>query len=74
MMLDVVVAMQRQGTCLPGNKATVGQATIFHSKSKLCYNLQSVSHVLVSGTHLGPVINFSFTLKFSLDSCGFVNL
>jgi hypothetical protein len=27
--------------------------------------------VLVSGAHLGPTTNFSFSLKFSLDSCGF---
>jgi hypothetical protein len=38
---------------------------------KLNYDRQSV---LVSGTHLGPVTNFSFSLKFSLDSCGFVIL
>jgi hypothetical protein len=30
--------------------------------------------VLVSGAHLGPVTNFSFSLKFYLDSCGFVIL
>jgi hypothetical protein len=30
--------------------------------------------VLVSGAHLGPVTNFSFSLKFLLDSCGFVIL
>jgi hypothetical protein len=30
--------------------------------------------VLVSGTHLGPATNFSFALKFYLDSCGFVIL
>jgi hypothetical protein len=36
---------------------------------------QSVGQpVLVSGTHLGPVTNFSFSLKFPLDSCGFVIL
>jgi hypothetical protein len=29
---------------------------------------------LVSGTHLGPATNFSFSLKFPLDSCGFVIL
>jgi hypothetical protein len=28
--------------------------------------------VLVSGTHLGPATNFSFSLKFSLDRYGFV--
>jgi hypothetical protein len=30
--------------------------------------------VLVSGTHLGPATNFFLSLKFSLDSCGFVIL
>jgi hypothetical protein len=45
------------------------------SKSKLYYDRQSVGQsVLVSGTHLGPATNFSFSLKFSLDSCGFVIL
>jgi hypothetical protein len=44
-------------------------------KLKLNYDRQSVGHsVLVSGTHLGPVTNFSFSLKFSLGSCGFVIL
>jgi hypothetical protein len=37
------------------------------------YDRQSVGQsVLVSSAHLGPVINFSFSLKFSLDSCGLV--
>jgi hypothetical protein len=44
-------------------------------KLKLIYDRQSVGQsALVSGTHLGPVTNFSFSLKFSLDSCGFVIL
>jgi hypothetical protein len=44
-------------------------------KLKLIYDQQSVGQsVLVSGTHLGPTTNFSFSLKFSLDSCGFVIL
>jgi hypothetical protein len=30
--------------------------------------------VLVSGKHLGPATNVSFSLKFPLDSCGFVIL
>jgi hypothetical protein len=39
---------------------------------KLIYDRQSVGQsVLVSGAHLGPSTNFSFSLKFSLDSCGF---
>jgi hypothetical protein len=42
---------------------------------KLIYDRKSVGKsVLVSGAHLGPVTNFSFSLKFPLDSCGFVNL
>jgi hypothetical protein len=45
------------------------------SKWKSHYNRQSVGQsVLVSGTHLGPSTNFSFSLKFSLDSCRFVIL
>jgi hypothetical protein len=44
-----------------------------YDKSKLYYDWQAVvQSVLVSGTHLGPTTNFSFSLKFSLDSCGFV--
>jgi hypothetical protein len=42
-----------------------------NSKSKSHYDRQSV---LVSGAHLGPVTNFSFSLRFSLHSCGFVIL
>jgi hypothetical protein len=34
----------------------------------------SQSAVVVSGTHLGPATNFSISLKFTLDSCGFVIL
>jgi hypothetical protein len=45
-------------------------------KLKLIYDLQSVGQsVLVSGGHLGPVTNFSFSLKFPSDSfrvCYFV--
>jgi hypothetical protein len=44
-------------------------------KLKLNYNRQSFGQsVLVSSTLLGPVTNFPFSLKFSLDSCGFVIL
>jgi hypothetical protein len=40
------------------------------SKSKSHFDLQSVGHsVLASGAHLGPATNFSFSLKFYLDSC-----
>jgi hypothetical protein len=42
---------------------------------KLIYDRQSVGQsVLVLGAHQGPVTNFSFSLKFLLDSCGFVIL
>jgi hypothetical protein len=30
--------------------------------------------VLMPGLHLGPATNFSFSLKFPSDSCGFVIL
>jgi hypothetical protein len=41
-------------------------------KLKLIYDRQSVGQsVLVSGAHLGPVTNFSFSLKFLSDSCVF---
>jgi hypothetical protein len=45
-------------------------------KLKLIYDRQSVGQsVLVSGGgRLGPVTNFSFSLKLPLDSCGFVIL
>jgi hypothetical protein len=44
-------------------------------KLKLIYDRQSVAQsVLVSGAHLGPETNFSFSLKFPSDSCGFVIL
>jgi hypothetical protein len=44
-------------------------------KLKLIYDRQSVGQsVLVSGAHLEPATNFSFSLKFPLDSCGFVIL
>jgi hypothetical protein len=42
---------------------------------KLIYDRQSVGQsVLVSGAHLGPVTNFSFSLKCPSDSCVFVIL
>jgi hypothetical protein len=45
------------------------------SKSKSHYDRQSVGQsVLVSGAHLGPATNFTFSLKFSSDSCVFVIL
>jgi Co/Zn/Cd efflux system component len=48
---------------------------VYCEKLKLIYDPQSVGQsVLVSGAHLGLVINFSFSLKFLSDSCGFVTL
>jgi hypothetical protein len=50
-------------------------AELNNLKLKLIYDRQSVGQsVLVSGAHLGPVTNFYFSLKFPLDSCGFVIL
>jgi hypothetical protein len=44
-------------------------------KLKLIHERQSLGQsVLVSGTHLGPATNFSFSLKFPSDSCVFVIL
>jgi hypothetical protein len=44
-------------------------------KLKLICDRTSVGQsVLVSGTYLGPTTNFSFSLIFPLDSCGFVIL
>jgi hypothetical protein len=44
-------------------------------KLKLIYDRQPVGlSVLVSGAHLGPATNFSFSLKFPSDSCGFISL
>jgi hypothetical protein len=48
---------------------------MFGLKLQLIYDRQSVGQpILVSGAHLGPMTNFSFCLKFPLDSCGFVIL
>jgi hypothetical protein len=44
-------------------------------KLKLIYDRQSDGQsVLVPGANLGPVTNFSFAMKFPVDSCGFVIL
>jgi hypothetical protein len=44
-------------------------------KLKLIYDGQFVDQsVLVASTYLGPANNFSFSLKFPLDSCGFIIL
>jgi hypothetical protein len=43
--------------------------------SKLHYDWRSVDQsYFVSGTHLGPVKNFSFLFLISLDSCAFVDM
>jgi hypothetical protein len=48
---------------------------IFQLQLQLIYDRQSVGQpVLVSGAHLGPVTNFSFSLKFLLDSYGLLIL
>jgi hypothetical protein len=39
------------------------------SQSHITTDSQSAS-VLVSGAHLGPTTNFSFSLRFSLDIAG----
>jgi hypothetical protein len=47
----------------------------FELQLQLIYDRQSVGQsVLVSGAHLEPVTNFSFSLKFLLDTYGFVML
>jgi hypothetical protein len=44
-------------------------------KLKLNYDRQSVGQsVLMLGSRLEPMTNFSFSLKFPLDICGFVIL
>jgi hypothetical protein len=40
----------------------------------ICYRQSVGQSVLVSGAYLGPVTDFSFSLKFALDSCDFVIL
>jgi hypothetical protein len=48
---------------------------VYCEKLKLIFDRQSVGQsVLVSVTHLGPAANFPLSLKFSIDSCGFVIL
>jgi hypothetical protein len=48
---------------------------LYFFKSKSHYDRQSVGQsVLVPGPHPGPATNFSFSLRFSLDSFGFVIL
>jgi hypothetical protein len=47
----------------------------YQLKLKLIYDRQSVGQsVQVSGAHLGPLTNFSFAMRFSVDSYGFVVL
>jgi hypothetical protein len=57
------------------NRLAVGFRLIQKLKLKLIYDRQSVGQsVLVSGAHLGPLTNFSFSLKFLSDICVFVIL
>jgi hypothetical protein len=54
-----------------GSDASAPRSTV---KSKQRYDRQSVGQsVLVSGAHLGPVTNFTFSFKYFSDSCGFFN-
>jgi hypothetical protein len=47
----------------------------FMLKVQMCYIFNTITLMtLVSGAHLGPATNFSFFLKFPLDSSGFVIL
>jgi hypothetical protein len=49
--------------------------TLAQLKLKLIYDRQSVGQsVLVSGAHLEPLTNFSFSSKFPSDICVFVIL
>jgi hypothetical protein len=53
----------------------LGENVSLKLKLKLIYDRHSVGQsVLVSGAHLGPLTNFSFAMKFSVDSCGFAVL
>jgi hypothetical protein len=54
---------------------TCGGVLVFDSQVKLIYDQESVGQsVLVSGAHLEPATNFSFSIKFPSDSCGLVIL
>jgi hypothetical protein len=58
---------------LPRTLDTIRISLKLKLKLKLYHDPQSFrQRVLVSGTHLGSATNFSFSLKFPLDSCGFV--
>jgi hypothetical protein len=55
--------------------AVLGDSSYVKFKLKLIYDRQSVNQsVLVSGAHLGPLTNFSFSFKFPSDICVFVIL
>jgi hypothetical protein len=46
------------------------EQNLYMLKLKLIYDRHSVGQsALVSGAHLGPLTNFSFAMKFSVDSC-----
>jgi hypothetical protein len=57
---------------LPVTKALLALMDMIKLKLKLIYDGQSVDQsVLVSSTLLGPLTNFSFSLKFPSDICVF---
>jgi hypothetical protein len=57
--------------CSPYRILRTSVATILICYSKgLKLKLKLIYDRLVSGGHLGPETNFSFSLKFLLDSCG----
>jgi hypothetical protein len=61
----------------PNRLMLLGQLSLFivKSKPKSHYGQQSVGQsVLVSGAHLGPATNFSFSLGFSFRQLLFVTL
>jgi hypothetical protein len=61
------------GLCKMVSALSVSDCHTLKLKLKFIYYRQSVGQsVLVSGAHLGPATNFSFSLKFPSDSCGFV--
>jgi hypothetical protein len=44
---------------------------------KACFEVEvevNLRPTVSPGAHLGPVTNFSFAMKFPVDSCGFVIL
>jgi hypothetical protein len=67
-----VLSLQRT-TLTPIRHLVLWVTNAWKLKLKLIYDRQSVGQsVLVSGAHLGPATNFSFSLKFPSDSYGFI--